>query len=53
MFLNLFFEVKNPEEDHMDLIKQKLRIELKTTGFDLIEKMNKKLLILHINDIML
>ena len=43
LFLNLFFEVKNPEEDHMDLIKQKLRIDLKTTGFGLLEKMNIKI----------
>ena len=42
-FLNLLFEVKNPEENHMDLIKQKLKITLKTTGFDLLEKMNKKI----------
>lgn len=43
LFLNMFFEVKNPEEDHMDLIKQKCKINLNTTGFDLLEKMNKKI----------
>ena len=42
-FLNLLFEVKNPEEDHMDLIKQKVKITLQTTAFDLLEKMNKKI----------
>ena len=42
-FLNLFFEVKNPETGNMDLIKQKVRIKLETTGYDLIEKMNKKI----------
>ena len=42
-FLNLLFEVMNPEEDHMYLIKQKIKITLKTTGFDLIEKMNNKI----------
>ena len=41
-FLNLFFEVKNPETGNMDLIKQKVRIKLDTTAFDLLEKMNKK-----------
>ena len=45
-FLNLLFEVKNPEEDSMDLIKQKVKITLNTTGFDLIEKMNKKIRIM-------
>ena len=43
LFLNMFFEVKNPEEDYMDLIKQKCKINLNTTGFDLLEKMNKKI----------
>ena len=42
-FLNLLFEVKNPEEDHMDLIKQKVKITLETTALDLLEKMNKKI----------
>ena len=28
LFLNMFFEVKNPEEDHMDLIKQKCKIKV-------------------------
>ena len=42
-FLNLLFEVKNPEEDHMDLIQQKLKITLDTTAYELLEKMNKKI----------
>ena len=42
-FLNLLCEVKNPEEGHMDLIKQKVKITLNTTAFDLLEKMNKKI----------
>ena len=41
-FLNLFFEVKNPETGNMDLIKQKIKIKLDTTAYDLLEKMNKK-----------
>ena len=42
-FLNLFFEVKNPETGNMDLIKQKVKIKLETTGYDLLEKMNRKI----------
>ena len=42
-FLNLLIEVKNPEENYMDLIKQKVKITLTTTGYDLLEKMNKKI----------
>jgi hypothetical protein len=42
-FLNLLFEVKNPEEECMDLIKKKVKITLKTTAFDLIQTMNKKI----------
>ena len=42
-FLNLFFEVKNPEEEHMDLIQQKVKITLNTNAYDLIEKMNNKI----------
>ena len=45
-FLNLFFEVKNPETGNIDLIKQKVRIKLETTAYDLIEKMNKKIKIM-------
>ena len=45
-FLNLFFEVKNPETGNIDLIKQKVRIKLDTTGYDLLEKMNKKIKIM-------
>ena len=42
-FLNLLFEVKNPQEGCMDLIKKKVKITLKTTGLDLLEIMNKKI----------
>ena len=46
-FVNLYFEFKNPsdeiEKDEKDLIQQKVKITLNTTGFDLLEKMNKKL----------
>ena len=45
-FLNLYFEVKNPEENSMDLITQKIKISLNTTGFDLLEKMNTKIKIM-------
>ena len=45
-FLNLFFEVKNPETGNIDLIKQKVRIKLDTTGYDLLEKMNNKIKIM-------
>ena len=43
LFLNLFFEVKNPETGNYDLIKQKVKITEKTTGYDLLEKMNRKI----------
>ena len=43
-FVNLYFEIKNPNgESEKDLIQQKVKITLNTTGFDLLEKMNKKL----------
>ena len=42
-YINLFFEVYNPDgESEKDLIQFKIKISLKTTGFDLIEKMNNK-----------
>ena len=42
-FVNLFIEVHNPEgESEKDLIQFKIKISLNTTGFDLLEKMNKK-----------
>ena len=42
-FINLIFEVKNPETGNIDLIKQKVKIKLETTGYDLLEKMNHKI----------
>ena len=42
-FVNLYFEMTNPNgESEKDLIQQKIKITLDTTGFDLLEKMNKK-----------
>ena len=42
-FVNLYYEIKNPDEDKgVDLIQQKVKISLNTTAFDLLEKMNKK-----------
>ena len=42
-FINLYYEQINPNgESEKDLIQQKVKITLNTTGFDLIEKMNKK-----------
>jgi hypothetical protein len=43
-FVNLYYEQINPNgESDKDLIQQKVKISLNTTGFDLIEKMNKKI----------
>ena len=43
-FVNLYYELTNPEgEGGKDLIQQKVKITLNTTGFDLLEKMNKKI----------
>jgi hypothetical protein len=43
LFVNLFFEVKNPETGNLDLIKQKVKITVNTTGYELLEKMNRKI----------
>ena len=43
-FVNLYYELINPDEERgKDLIQQKVKITLNTTGFDLLEKMNKKI----------
>ena len=42
-FLNLYFEMKNPETGLIDLIKQKVKITVDTTAYDLLEKMNRKI----------
>ena len=42
-FVNLYFEIIDSSgENGRNLIQQKVKISLNTTGFDLIEKMNKK-----------
>ena len=41
-FINLFYEVKNPQTGNIDLIKHKIKIKKETTGYDLLEKMNHK-----------
>ena len=43
-FVNLYVEISNPNgESQKDLIQQKVKITMNTTGFDLLEKMNKKI----------
>ena len=49
-FINLYYEILNPNgESGRDLIQQKIKISLNTTGFDLIEKMNKKVTVMQEN----
>ena len=49
-FINLYYEILNPNgESGRDLIQQKIKISLNTTGLDLIEKMNKKVTVMQEN----
>ena len=48
-YVNLIVETINPTEGTTDQIIQKVKISTTTTGFDLLEKMNKKLLIMNEN----
>ena len=49
-FINLYYEILNPNgESGRDLIQQKIKISLNTTGLDIIEKMNKKVTVMNEN----